>query len=134
MTELNRTLAIRWFDEIWNKRMTSTIDELMATDAVGHMEGQDTHGREQFKEVRAALLGAFPDLALVVEDSICQGSHVVIRWRATGTHKGDQLGLLATNRSVVFRGMTWQTFKDGVLVEGWDAWNQGALLQSLQPA
>ncbi|MEO8431043.1 MAG: hypothetical protein ABI592_05995 [Acidobacteriota bacterium] len=30
-------------------------------------------------------------------------------------------------------GMTWLTFRDGRIVEGWDSWNLGRLLQSLQP-
>jgi hypothetical protein len=28
--------------------------------------------------------------------------------------------------------MTWLIIRDGKIVEGWDAWNQGALVQSLQ--
>jgi hypothetical protein len=28
--------------------------------------------------------------------------------------------------------MTWLRFRDGRIVEGWDAWNQGRLLQDLQ--
>ena len=45
------------------------------------------------------------------------GYHVVVRWRVRGTHKGEGLGLPPTNREVEFRGMTWMTFKDGVIVE-----------------
>jgi predicted ester cyclase len=117
MIERNRVLATRWFDEVWNKRMSSTVDELIDQNAVGHMEGSDTHG---------------PDLTLTVEDIVCQGENVVIRWSASGTHKGAHLGMAPTNRSVAFRGMTWQTFKNGAIVEGWDSWNQGAVFQSLQ--
>lgn len=43
-------------------------------------------------------------------------------------HHGDGLGLPPTNRKVVFRGMTWLTFKNGVIVEGWDSWNLSCLL------
>ncbi len=28
--------------------------------------------------------------------------------------------------------MTWHRFKDGVMVEGWDGWNQDALMQQLR--
>jgi hypothetical protein len=28
--------------------------------------------------------------------------------------------------------MTWHTFKNGVIVEGWDSWNLGGLLESLR--
>jgi hypothetical protein len=35
---------------------------------------------------------------------------------------------------VSFRGMTWPEFKDGRSVRGWDSWNLGGLLQTLQAA
>ncbi len=49
---------------------------------------------------------------------LADGDHVVVRWPARGTHLGDGLGMPPTNRSVDFRGMTWLTFKNGVIVEG----------------
>jgi hypothetical protein len=44
----------------------------------------------------------------------------------------DNLGMAATGRAVDFRGMTWLTLKNGVIVEGWDSWNLGRLLESLR--
>jgi hypothetical protein len=38
----------------------------------------------------------------------------------------------ATSRPVDFRGMSWLTFKNGVIVEGWDSWNLGRVLKSLE--
>ena len=35
-------------------------------------------------------------------------------------------------QDVIAQGMTWLTFRDGRIVEGWDAWNQGALLERLR--
>lgn len=133
MADEIRTLAARWFDDIWNRRREATIDELMAADATGHMEGEEVHGQAAFKAIRAKLLGAMPDLRIVVEDIVADGDDAVVRWRVTATHKGDQLGIPATDRAVAFRGMTWLKFRDGKIVEGWDAWNQGALIQALLP-
>ncbi len=134
MSDRNRALAIRWFEEIWNQRRTETLDELMAPNATGYMEGKEIHGPEDFKAMRAALLGAFPDIRLVVEDTVADGDHVVVRWRAIGTHGGDQLGFRASQLPVNFRGMTWMTFADSRVIKGWDSWNQGALFQTLQAA
>ncbi len=132
MSETNRALAKRWMEEVWNERRTETIDELLAAHAIGHMEGGDVRGPADFKTARATLLDAFPDLRVTVEDTIAEGNHVVVRWRVTATHRGAGLGFAATHRAVEFRGLTWLTFERGILVEGWDAWNQGALLQSLR--
>lgn len=128
-----RALAARWFDDIWNRRREATIDELMAANAIGHMEGEELEGPAAFKAIRAKLLGAMPDLRIVVEDIVADGDDAVARWRVSATHEGDQLGIPASHRAVAFRGMTWLKFRDGRIVEGWDAWNQGALIQALLP-
>jgi predicted ester cyclase len=106
----------------------------MTPDAVGHMEGGDTRGPHEFNAGRAALLAAFPDLRLEVEDTVADGQNVVVRWRATATHLGDGFGLRATRVPISFHGMTWHRIVDGKIAEGWDAWNQGALIETLRSA
>jgi steroid delta-isomerase-like uncharacterized protein len=132
MNEDNRARALRWMQEIWNERRESTIDELMHPDAVGHMEGGDVYGPAGFKAGRASLLDALPDLTIEVEDSVADKDSVVLRWRVTGTHKGSGLGLPPTGKAVKFRGISWFRFADGRMVEGWDSWNLGALLEHLK--
>jgi steroid delta-isomerase-like uncharacterized protein len=133
MSEENRALAKRWMDEVWNQRREDTIDEMLTSNTLGHMEGAEIRGPTEFRQVRDMLLAAFHDLSIVVEDTVAEGSHVVVRWTVSGTHEGDGLGIKATQRPVDFRGITWLRFANGKVVEGWDAWNQGALIQSLQP-
>jgi steroid delta-isomerase-like uncharacterized protein len=132
MNEDNRARALRWMQQIWNERRESTIDELMHPDAVGHMEGGDVYGPDGFKAGRASLLDALPDLTIEVEDSVAENDAVVLRWRVTGTHKGSGLGLPPTGKAVNFRGISWFRFADGQMVEGWDSWNLGALLEHLK--
>jgi predicted ester cyclase len=134
MTPDYRAIAHRWFDDNWNGRREAVIDELLTPASVGHMEGGDVRGAEEFKTVRAALLGAFPDMRLVVEDIVVEGRQAVVRWSVSGTHLGDHLGFAASHRPANFRGMTWLKFEGAKIAEGWDGWNQGALLASLQAA
>ena len=129
--EINRALAVRWFHEVWVERRTETIDELFPPGSIGHTENGD-QGPAEFKAGREGLLNAFPDMHVEVEDTAADGDQVVVRWRARGTHRGDGLGMPPTNRKVDFRGMTWLTFRNGVIVEGWDSWNLGKLLESLK--
>jgi steroid delta-isomerase-like uncharacterized protein len=132
MNEDNRARALRWMQQIWNERRESTIDELMHPEAVGHMEGGDVYGPDGFKAGRASLLDALPDLRIEVEDSVAENDSVVLRWRVSATHKGSGLGLPPTGRAVNFRGISWFRFADGQMVEGWDSWNLGALLEHLK--
>ena len=129
----NSALARRWFDEVWNERREATVDELLAPGAAGHLEGGlEVRGAAEFLPARAALLGAFPDFEVVVDQVIAQDDDVVVRWSSNGTHQGENLGIPASNRRASFRGMTWLRIRDGRIAEGWDSWNQGRLLQELQ--
>jgi steroid delta-isomerase-like uncharacterized protein len=133
VSEINRGLAIRWFQEVWNERREETIDDLFPEGAIGHMEGAEIRGPSEFRRVRATLLAAFPDLRVSVEETLAEGDIVVVRWSARATHLGDALGFAASRRPARFRGMTWLRFAGGKITEGWDAWNQGALLEQLRP-
>jgi steroid delta-isomerase-like uncharacterized protein len=128
MSQLHRDIARRWFEEVWNGRRDATVRELLAKDAVAHMEGGDFVGPERFLETRAALLAAFPDVKVTVEDVVADGDRAVVRWSAAAHHRGELLGIPASGRPVAFRGMTWMLFENGKIVEGWDAWNLGGLL------
>ena len=130
----NAVLARRWFEEVWNQRRDQTVVELLADPCEGHMEGGEVRGPRDFLMARATLLGAFPDLSVVVEGTLAEGDEVAIRWSASGTHRGDGLGPRASGRRIAFRGISWVRFRGGRIVEGWDSWNLGRLLSELSGA
>jgi hypothetical protein len=134
MGDANRTLARRWIGEAWNRRREDAIDEPMAPNAVGHIEGAGTRGPAEFRKMRDAPLAAFPDLELVVDDTLAEGNHVVVRRHVSGTHGGDGFGPKAAPRPADRRGMAWLRSARGKLVEDRDAWNRGEPLESLQAA
>ena len=127
----NAALARRWFEEVWNQKRDATVTELLADPCEGHMEGGDVRGPRDFLAARAALLGALPDLRVVVDGTIAEGDEVAIRWSAKGTHRGDELGPKASGRGISFRGISWVRFREGRIVEGWDSWNLGKLLEEM---
>jgi steroid delta-isomerase-like uncharacterized protein len=129
----NEALMRRWFRDVWKAGGETTVDELLAPNIEGFLEGQDINGPMGFQDFRRRLLDAFPDLAVEVEDMVEQGNRVAIRWRCRATHTGHGLGFPATLKKVTFRGMSWVEIQNRKIVRGWDSWNQGALLQSLFP-
>lgn len=46
-------------------------------------------------------------------------------------HLGDGLGVKASHQPVSFVGTTWFVFRNGKLIEAWDCWDHGGLLQTL---
>ena len=134
MSNPNTERSRRWFEEVWNKRQLSVIDELLTPESVGHTVSGDLRGADEFKRFQADVLSAFPDLCLAIEAIVADGDDVVIRWRASGCHTGDGLGVNATLQPVSFEGMTWHRYREGKLVEGWNFWNNAAMMQQLREA
>lgn len=130
----HRATAIRWMEEVWNNRCDELVAEMMHPEAIGHIEGGQIRGHAAFLEFRNALIGAMPDLRVHIDGSLAEDDCVALRWRVTGTHSGDGLGIAPRNTPVEFRGVSWLRFEDGRLAEGWDCWNQGALMTRLQAA
>ena len=130
MSEENKALIQRWFEEVWNQGNSSVIDELLADDGVIHglvdANGNPVNGLKAFHEFHDQFRGAFPDINVSVDDVIADGDRVVARCSVRGTHSGEQLGFAATDAPVEFDGIAIVRIKDGKIVE---AWNQFDFLQ-----
>jgi steroid delta-isomerase-like uncharacterized protein len=132
--EENVNLMRRWFKEVWNEGRIETIRELMAPDAVGIGEledGGELHGPADFVPFVERVRAAFPDIKIAVEDAFGAEDKVVLRWTATMTHRGEYLGMAATGRTVRITGMSIARIADKQIVEGWDNWDQLAMLKQL---
>jgi steroid delta-isomerase-like uncharacterized protein len=122
----------RWFDEVWNNKREAAVDEMLADDGVGYgLPGGDIRGPEAFKTYQKALLSAYPDLRVIVEDTITEGDKVVARCHVTGVHQGEGLGLAATNKPVEFTGFCMLRLKDGKIIEAWNEFNFMEMYQQL---
>ena len=132
--EENVQLIRRWFQEVWNEGKTQTIHELLDPDAVavGQLEdGKQLRGAADFVPFVENLRGAFPYMKLAVEDVFGAEDRVVLRWSATMTHRGNQLGMPATGKVVRLTGITIARIRDGKIVEGWDNWDQLGMLKQI---
>jgi len=134
MSEHNISVMRRWFDEIWNKGRLETIHELMAPDAIGIGQGgaeAAVHGPSEFQAFAERLRGAFPDIHVTVEDAFGADDKVAVRWSATMTHQGNDLGVPATGRSVRITGISIVRLVNGQIVEGWDNWDQLSMMRQI---
>ncbi len=124
MSEENKALLRRWFEEVWNKGRSDAIDEMFAADGIAHglsdSEGTPLRGPNDFKPFHEIFRGAFPDVEVVVEDVIAEGDLVAARCSVRGKHTGDHLGVAASNAPVQFTGMSMVRIKDGKIVEAWN--------------
>lgn len=134
MAQDAKTLAYRWFEEVWNQGREETIDELFAPDGIAHGLGEgeaDVRGPEAFKPFARNLRGSLPDIHIRVEDMLAEGDRVALRVSVDGTHKGEGLGVPPTGRRVRFSGIIIIRVRGGQIVEGWNSWDQLGLLQQI---
>ena len=124
MSEENKALVKRWFEEVWNKGRSEAIREMFADDGIAHGLANDPaavmKGPRDYEPFYNAFRGAFPDIIVTVEDMIAEGDKVAARCSVRGKHTGDQLGFAATNTPVDFTGITIVRIRDGKIVEAWN--------------
>lgn len=134
-SEENRALIRRWFEEVWNKGRADAIDEMFAEEGVANGLADETgaplRGPTGFKPFFQKFRDAFPDIEVLVEDTIAEGDKVAARCRVRATHKGEGLGFAPTNRPVEFTGISIVRIRDGKIVEAWNNFDFRSLFQQL---
>jgi steroid delta-isomerase-like uncharacterized protein len=135
MSEENKALVRRWFEEVWNRGRAEAIDELFAADGTAHGLADETgaplRGPAGFKPFFHKLRDSLPDTQVIVEDLVAEGDKVAARCSVRGTHRGDTLGFAATGRAVEFTGICIVRLRGGQIVEAWNNFDFMAMFQQL---
>jgi steroid delta-isomerase-like uncharacterized protein len=133
MSEQNKAVVRRTFEELWNKGNLQLANELFSPNYAHHDPSTPDVGRGPESEKKRATLyrNAFPDLRLTVEDLVAEGETVVARWSCHGTHKGELDGIAPTGKQITITGVTIARFENGKMVEGWVNWDALGMMQQL---
>ena len=121
MSEQNKVIARRSFEELFTHGKLDVADEIFAKEYVGHDPNmpREIRGPDEFKQFARMYRTAFPDLKLVVEEQVAEGDLVVTRFTATGTHRGELMGIAPTGAKVTVTGISIDRMKNGKSVESW---------------
>ena len=135
MSEENKALVRRWFEEVWNKGRAEAIDEMFAEDGVAHGLADDPgaplRGPTGFKPFFRRFREAFPEMEVVVEDTVSEGDKVAARCTIRGRHRGDTLGFKATDSPVEFEGICIVRLRGGKIVEAWNNFDFMSMFRQL---
>jgi steroid delta-isomerase-like uncharacterized protein len=132
--EDNKRLVRRWFEEVWNQGQLDAIDELISPEGVGFGLAEaetHVHGPAGLKIFIGNFRNAFPDIQIKIEDTVADARKVAVRFTATGTHKGDGLGFAGTGHAIKLTGMTIIEIENGMMIHGWNNWDQLGMMQQL---
>jgi steroid delta-isomerase-like uncharacterized protein len=133
MSEGNKNVVRRLFEEVWNKGNLPVTDELFAPNYAHHDSSTPDVGRGPESERKRATLyrTAFPDLRLTIEDIIAEGETVTARWSCRGTHNGEFSGTAPTGKQFTISGISIARFANGKMAEGWVNWDALGLMRQL---
>ena len=124
MSEENKALLRRWFDEVWNKGRADAIEEMFDEFGIAHGLSDDPlnpiRGPQNFRPFHTTFREAFPNMVIVIEDMIAEGDKVAARCSVRGRHEGDFLEKAATQSPVEFTGIAIVRIANGKIVEAWN--------------
>lgn len=118
-------------EEVYGKGKTELIPQLVSDNYVGHDPIRGRMDRATTETDVKTYRRAFPDLTMQAIDIFESGDKVMLRWRATGTHKGELFGAQPTNRKVTVEGISESRIVNGKIQESWAHWDTLGLLRQI---
>lgn len=114
-----KQIASQWY-EAFARHDTGLLEKILAPSWVDIPSPPDApHGPEAAKAAMAALVGAFPDFDIRIEDVIQDGNKVVVRSTITGTQQQAFAGLPATGRSMRIQAVDIHEIENGKIARTW---------------
>jgi steroid delta-isomerase-like uncharacterized protein len=127
----NKALVRRFFEVGPSRGDLRAARELLANDFALHVPLPCSPGVQGIIEVISACRAAFEHLDVTVEDMVAEGDRVAARFTARGIHRGDFMGLTATERSITMTGIEIFRIENGSIAELWGEANLLGLMGQL---
>jgi predicted ester cyclase len=127
MSEANKELVRRHFEEIFNRQNFAVCDGIMAEDYVENAVasfGSSASGKVNGPQAMCAtaewLLAQFPDMHMTIEAMVSEGDTVAVRVLSEGTNLESLNGVVPpTGKRFSARQSHWYRVVDGKLAEHW---------------
>ncbi len=127
----NKTVVLRFVEQVQNQHNLDALDEVMATDFVDHSGMPNLPGIEGAKAFFTMMFAAFPDMHFTIVQQLAEGDQVLTHKRFHGTHLGAFMGIPATGKTVSFDVMDILTVRNGKMTDHWTVGDFLSLMQQL---
>ncbi len=107
-------------EDVYGKGKVELIDELVDEEYLEHpMPAGFSPDRKGLASFVQALRGALSDMDASVERVLVDGDQVAFRWRITGRHSGEFLGIPASGNHIETTGNDVAVMREGKVLERW---------------
>ena len=122
--EQNKQLAIRWFEEIWNRGNRDVIAQLFAPDGVHYDGATIIRGPAEFEHFYDRLRAQFSEIKISPVLVLAEGDLICVHWFS-------EVKRTAIGKSAHITGTSIVRIKDGRFVEAWQNWDAAGLAAQL---
>jgi steroid delta-isomerase-like uncharacterized protein len=126
----NKDFIQAYTEDFWNKHNLAAYEKYYSAEFIVHSAGKDQNF-EQYKGLCQAYFTAFPDLRIATDYLVAEGDKVAKVWTATCTHKEEFMGIPATGKQIVVKGIEIFRIKDGKIAELWVSMDNLGMMQQL---
>jgi predicted ester cyclase len=130
----NKAVVARFNKEVIERGDEAAFRELMAPDFINRSAppGMPNGPEGMIHTFNKILRPALPDLTVEIHDQVAEGDKVTTRKTIRGTHRGELLGVPATNKPVAIDVIDIVRVKDGRYVEHWGVNTLASVLAQLK--
>jgi predicted ester cyclase len=132
MANLNSAVSRRAIEEIVIRGDVHALDDLLASDFVGHCGNNRIVDRDGFRKRVTEVIEGFSDRQISIEDQLVDGDKVITRWKMMGTHSSMFRGASATGQQITMVGICIDRIAGGKIVESWQISDDAGLMHQLE--
>jgi steroid delta-isomerase-like uncharacterized protein len=132
-TTANKQLVDAFIQELFTKGDLDAVERYLDPGLINHdppFPGA-ADGPEGIRQAAVMFRQALPDWHSEVEQLIAEGDIVVERFTASGTHRGDLMGVPPTGKVVVLKGIQMFRIENDKIVERWGRLDEVGLMRQL---
>jgi steroid delta-isomerase-like uncharacterized protein len=131
-TESNKRTVRDLIDGLFTKGDLGAVDTYFAEDFVNHDPPFGVSAdREGMRAAGALMRQAFPDWHSELHELVAEGDIVVERFTASGTQRGEVMGVPPSGKTVSLPGINMFRLRDGLVVERWGRLDELGFLRQL---
>ncbi len=118
--ENNKSVVSEFIEALFSKGDLAAVERYLAPEFVNHDPPFGVSAdREGMRTAGALMRAAFPDWHSDQHLVVGEGDIVVERFTASGTHRGEVMGVPPTGNTLALEGINIFRVRDGRIVERW---------------
>ncbi len=120
LVDQNKSIVSEFIEALFSRGELEAVDRYLGPDFVNHDPPFGVSAdREGFRAAGAMMRSAFPDWRSDQHLVVGEGDIVVEHFTASGTHRGEVMGVPPTGQRVSLRGINIFRLDGGHIVERW---------------